>query len=264
MHRSGGLLVVEIEPDPRDPSLTPLSHRATQAAVTHLAATTTVRDLAQALASQIRILTGHDRVMVYRFDEEWNGEVIAEDRREDLSPSSGCTIRRPTSRCRRGASTDRQLDPGDRGHRVLPVPQHPVFDPATDGRWTCPTRRCGASRRSTSSTCQHMGVTASMSISLMVDGRLWGLVACHHYGGPRRPFHDARSAAEFLGQVASQLAGTASAPTAGSARRGPDRARPDRGADDGQLRSPLVSERATPSCCRWSTRPARCCRTTAR
>ena len=89
MHRSGGLLVVEIEPDPRDPSSTPLSHRATQAAVTHLAATTTVRDLAQALAAQIRILTGHDRVMVYRFDPDWNGEVIAEDRRDDLEPFLG-------------------------------------------------------------------------------------------------------------------------------------------------------------------------------
>ena len=46
-----------------------------------------------------------------------------------------------------------------------------------------------------------------MSISLVVDGELWGLVACHHYSGPHRPSHDARSAAEFLGQVASQLAG---------------------------------------------------------
>ena len=75
MHRSGGLLVVEIEPDLRDPTSAPLSHRATRAAVTHLAATRTVLDLAQALASQIRNLTGHDRVMVYRFDPEWNGEV---------------------------------------------------------------------------------------------------------------------------------------------------------------------------------------------
>ncbi|WP_432575200.1 GAF domain-containing protein, partial [Kineococcus sp. SYSU DK005] len=52
---------------------------------------------------------------------------------------------------------------------------------------------------------KNMGVTASMSVSLVVDGRLWGLVACHHYSGPHRPSHDARSAAEFLGQTASQL-----------------------------------------------------------
>ena len=39
MRRSGGLLVLEIEPDLRDPTSAPLFHRATRAAVTHLAAT---------------------------------------------------------------------------------------------------------------------------------------------------------------------------------------------------------------------------------
>ena len=43
-----------------------------------------------------------------------------------------------------------------------------------------------------------------MSISLVIDGELWGLIACHHYSGPHRPSQDARAAAEFLGQVASQ------------------------------------------------------------
>jgi hypothetical protein len=51
----------------------------------------------------------------------------------------------------------------------------------------------------------HMGVTASMSVSLVVEGELWGLVACHHYSGPHRPPLDARSAAEFLAQVASPM-----------------------------------------------------------
>ncbi|WP_432536403.1 SpoIIE family protein phosphatase [Kineococcus arenarius] len=54
---------------------------------------------------------------------------------------------------------------------------------------------------------KNMGVAASMSVSLVVEGRLWGLVACHHCSGPHRPSHDARSAAEFLGQTASQLVG---------------------------------------------------------
>ena len=51
----------------------------------------------------------------------------------------------------------------------------------------------------------NMGVKASMSVSLILDGRLWGMVACHHYSGPCCPSHDARSAAEFIGQAASQL-----------------------------------------------------------
>ena len=44
-----------------------------------------------------------------------------------------------------------------------------------------------------------------MSVSLIQDGRLWGMVACHHYSGPCCPSHDARWAAEFVGRTASQL-----------------------------------------------------------
>jgi chemotaxis family two-component system sensor kinase Cph1 len=50
---------------------------------------------------------------------------------------------------------------------------------------------------------QNMGVRASMSISLMRDGRLWGLIACHHYEGPHTPPYGVRAAAEFLGAALS-------------------------------------------------------------
>src|SRR5215213_8247938 len=50
-----------------------------------------------------------------------------------------------------------------------------------------------------------MGVMASMSISLMDRGRLWGLVACHHYSDAHRPSYTDRVAAEFLGRTASLL-----------------------------------------------------------
>lgn len=205
MHRSGGLLVVEIEPDPRDPSSTPLSHRATQAAVTHLAATTTVRDLAQALAAQTRILTGHDRVMVYRFDPDWNGEVIAEDRRDDLEPFLG--LHYPASdipvQARRLYETSWTRVIADVSYRPSPlVSEGP---PGTHE----PLDLSLAVLRSVSPMhveyLTNMGVKASMSVSLILDGRLWGMVACHHYSGPCCPSHDARSAAEFIGQAASHL-----------------------------------------------------------
>src|SRR5690606_25509901 len=51
----------------------------------------------------------------------------------------------------------------------------------------------------------NMGVRASMSVSLIVHGRLWGLVACHHYDGPHYPDAATRGAAEFLGRTASLL-----------------------------------------------------------
>ena len=48
-----------------------------------------------------------------------------------------------------------------------------------------------------------MGVRASMSISLLRDDRLWGLIACHHYSGPHAPPYATRAAAEFLGSTLS-------------------------------------------------------------
>ena len=47
---------------------------------------------------------------------------------------------------------------------------------------------------------KNMGVGASLSISIVVDGRLWGLFACHHYG-PRLPSAQSRSTAELFGQM---------------------------------------------------------------
>ena len=173
--------------------------------MTHLAATTTVAGLAQALAAQIRNLTGHDRVMVYRFDQDWNGEVIAEDRREDLEPFLG--LHYPASdipaQARRLYATSWTRVIADVAYEPSPLVPAATAGPAE------PLDLSLAVLRSVSPIhieyLTNMGVRASMSVSLIQDGRLWGLVACHHYSGPRCPSHDARSAAEFVGQAASQL-----------------------------------------------------------
>ena len=204
-HRSGERLIVEVEPvsvtgAPR------LSYESTRGAMARLAQSRSVADLAGQLAVEIRTLLGFDRVMVYRFDDEWNGEVIAEEKRDDLNPFLG--LHYPASdipaQARRLYTLNWTRLIADIDYN--PVPLHPVFDPLTDEALDL----SHASLRSVSPIhieyLSNMGVSASMSISLVVDGELWGLVACHHYSGPHRPSHDARAAAEFLGQVASQLA----------------------------------------------------------
>ncbi len=141
---------------------------------------------------EVRGVLGFDRVMVYRFDAQWNGEVVAEDHRRGLEPFFG--LRYPASdipaQARRLYTLNWTRLIADVDYR--PVRLEPlVSTPHRCPRWTCRTRCCAASRRSTSSTCNNMGVTASMSISLIVDGRFVGLVACHHYSGPHRPGYDA-------------------------------------------------------------------------
>lgn len=203
LHLSGSRLVVELETLGRPRSVM-LSYQSARSAMARLSQETTVLGLAAQLAREVASLTAFDRVMVYRFDQDWNGEVIAEERREDLNPFLG--LHYPATdipaQARRLYTVNWTRLISD--VHYVPVPLEPVRDPATGA----PLDLSHSTLRSVSPIhleyLQNMGVTASMSISLVVEGELWGLIACHHYSGPHRPSQDARAAAEFLGQVASQ------------------------------------------------------------
>ena len=73
------------------------------------------------------------------------------------------------------------------GSRASPGSQASPGDPGTQA----PLDLSHASLRSVSPIhieyLKNMGVRASMSISLLHDDRLWGLIACHHYAGPHAP-----------------------------------------------------------------------------
>ena len=203
LHTTGHRLVVEIETLGRPRSVM-LSYQSARGAMGRLADETTTLGLAARLAHEVAALTEFDRVMVYRFDRDWNGEVIAEERREDLNPFLG--LHYPAAdipaQARRLYTVNWTRLIADVDY--APVPLQPVLDPGT----SAPLDLSLSTLRSVSPIhleyLHNMGVTASMSISLVIDGELWGLIACHHYSGPHRPSQDARAAAEFLGQVASQ------------------------------------------------------------
>ncbi|MFC4785526.1 GAF domain-containing protein, partial [Nocardioides sp. MAHUQ-72] len=201
-HRSNGLLLVEIEPAP-GPIALHRSYRVTRAAVARINRAVGLKELYQVAVEEMRRLTGFDRVMVYRFDDDWNGDVVAEDRAEGLNSFLG--LRYPASDIPAQA---RELY---RTHwlRLIadvdyePVPLVPPISPV-DGE---PVDLSDSTLRSVSPIhveyLRNMGVTASMSVSLLDRGRLWGLIACHHYSGPHRPPLEVRAAAELLGQTLS-------------------------------------------------------------
>ncbi|MBB6627480.1 SpoIIE family protein phosphatase [Nocardioides sp. KIGAM211] len=203
LHRSGTRLVIELETVGRPRSVM-LTYQSARAAMARLSAETSVLGLAQQLAREVADLTEFDRVMVYRFDEQWNGEVIAEQRREDLNPFLG--LHYPATdipaQARRLYTVNWTRLIADVAY--APVPLHPLVDRASG----TPLDLSHSTLRSVSPIhleyLHNMGVGASMSISLVQNGELWGLIACHHYSGAHRPSQDARAAAEFLGQVASQ------------------------------------------------------------
>lgn len=132
-------------------------------------------------AGLVRDLSGLDRVMIYRFDAEWNGEVIAEARGEDLEPFLG--LHYPASDIPQQARRLYEINLARYIPDVLytPVPlraQPQAGTPApldmslTDLRGISPVHI---------EYLRNMGVRATFVLSLMVAGRLWGLIACHHY-----------------------------------------------------------------------------------
>lgn len=204
LHRSGDAIVVELEsgraidsPGPRgfDPRL--------RGAILRMQAAASIEALCQVAAREVREVTGFDRVMVYRFDSDWNGEVVAEEKREDLEPFLG--LHYPASdipeQARRLYTVNWLRLIADVAY--VPVPLVPRLDPKTSS----PLDLSHAVLRSVSPIhieyLRNMGVMASMSVSLIVDGVLAGLIACHHYAGPRAIDSAARDTSEFLGQSLS-------------------------------------------------------------
>lgn len=176
-HVHDAMIVLELEPtlpDPTDQVLPRASMNKIRDAVS-------LAQLLHTMADETRAITGFDRVMIYRFDADWNGEVVAEAKREDLGTFLG--LHYPAADIPPQARRLYALNP----IRLIPdatydpVPLVPEINPITDA----PLDLSHVGVRSVSPVhCEYlanMGVRASMSISLMVRGELWGLVACHHH-----------------------------------------------------------------------------------
>lgn len=89
LHKSGNELVLEAEPDVKLGSNAAEVYDQTSRFLTYMHETHTLQELCDLVAKGTRELTGYDRVMIYRFDKDYNGEVFAESRRDDLEPFLG-------------------------------------------------------------------------------------------------------------------------------------------------------------------------------
>jgi len=156
----------------------------------------------QRVADQVREVTGFDRAMAYRFDQDWNGEVIAESRNDRLPsllghhfPASDIPAQARRLYLRNLVRVLADVD-------ADPVPLVPTTHPET-GRELDMTF---AALRNMSPIhiryLRNMGARATLSISLLQNGRLWGLIACHHSERRTVPFQ-VRELAEFIAKSAS-------------------------------------------------------------
>ena len=203
VHIHNGILIIECEdgemelPMPRERAYTEVSRIAGS-----LQQAKDLRGFCQKLAQEVRGLTGLDRVMIYKFHEDSSGEVFAEAKREDLHSYFGLHY----------PSEDIPLPAREifRKIWVRPLPSvsylqseivpllHPDTNKPLDMTY-CFLR--GASVMYTD-YLKNMGVAMALTLSIVVEGKLWGLIACHHYAPKIVPW-PLRAACELLAQIAS-------------------------------------------------------------
>lgn len=164
-----------------------------------------VEDIFDRCAVQIKEFTGFDRVMVYRFGKDWHGEVIAEAKNEELEPYLG--LHYPASdipaQARKLYVRNLVRIIADVGSETSVVT--PAITPREHGDQS-PLNLSDSVLRAVSPIhieyLQNMGVQASMSISILNSGELWGLFACHHYA-PKFVDYSLRSICKFISTILS-------------------------------------------------------------
>ncbi len=203
VHRSDGVVVLELESAIEQPPVSFFDfYKSVKLPINQLQRTQSLAELSQQAVTIVRTITGCDRVMLYRFHSDGSGHVIAENKHDDTESFLG--LHYPATDIPQQARELYRLNL----LRIIPdalsdrVALQPDLNPVT-GR---PIDLSLAVLRSVSPLhteyLANMGVRASMSVSLLRDGQLWGLIACHHRS-PRRLSYETRTICEFLAQVIS-------------------------------------------------------------
>ncbi|MCC5635552.1 GAF domain-containing protein [Nostoc sp. CHAB 5844] len=202
VHRIKQGMILELEPAAQTEESFFLVHAWVKGAIAKLRKVSSLREFLQLAAQDIRKLTDFDRVMVYQFDPQGAGAVIAEAKRDDLSPYLGLhypatDIPQPVRELyKRGLL------------RFIPNLTAPAVEllPSVNPITQQPLDLSPVTLRGVDPCCvtyhQNMGVASILVISLVHNQQLWGLIACHHQT-PKLIAYPVREACELLGQFVS-------------------------------------------------------------
>lgn len=201
-HRQGGHLIVEYEPGGPAASMVAPIYSVARELMPLLVQSESLASLNDMVAREMKRLTGFGRCLIYRFDADGHGEVLAE--RVDPGYHSYAGHRFPASDVPAQA---RELYRVNHIRLIPDANYHPVpLLPVAGAPDPSPLDLSFASLRSVSPVhleyMRNMGTPASMSVSLVVGGRLWGLISCHDHA-PRHLSFQTRVACEHLGRLLS-------------------------------------------------------------
>ena len=202
VHRTDGMLVLELEAAELTDRFAADPLACVQDMLDGLDAAASLHDFCQMAADRVRRIAGYDRAMIYRFMEDGSGWVFAESREAHLVPF--LDLHYPASDIPKQARalylqnwlrliTQVEYEPACLIPRINPRTNRPLDMSQATLRDVSPIHR---------EYLRNMGVDASMSISILREGKLWGLIACHHYTPRKLPRH-LRAVCELFGGMFS-------------------------------------------------------------
>ncbi|MFX1681261.1 ATP-binding protein [Mitsuaria sp. CC2] len=200
-HRIGGLAYLELEADIADAGNRAPIYSLARHLVPMMQRTSAVTELCRVVVAEMKRLTGFGRCLAYRFDADGHGEVLAEAIDAGYDAYAGHHF--PGSDIPPQA---RELYRINHIRLIADANYEPVRVRFVDGRDGTALDLSQAALRSVSPVhleyMRNMRTLASMSVSIIVGGKLWGLVSCHDHD-PRQLSWQTRMACEHLGQLLS-------------------------------------------------------------
>jgi two-component system, chemotaxis family, sensor kinase Cph1 len=158
------------------------------------------------VAEGLRIITKFDRVMIYRFAEDWHGEVVAESKATNLSSFYGHHF--PAGDIPEPA---RRLFTANWVRSIPNVGYQPIQLKSLPERDAKPLDLTLSALRSVSPIhlqyLENMGISGTLTLSIICDGRLWGLIACHHLTTRYLPAHVRSICGLIAKMVSSRVTG---------------------------------------------------------
>ena len=202
VHRHDGVLIAEFEPISDMGQAYGNIYPLMRGFIGQMNEDESIEALCQRSVAQVQRITGFGRVKAYRFDTDGNGlvnaEVLSPGYPSYLGLSFPASDIPPQARALYLANRIRVIEDAN----YQPSPLVPVHNPLTGA----PLDLSFATLRSVSPVhlqyMRNMQTLASMSISIVVRGHLWGLISCHH-SEPRPVSFQSRTACELLGSVLS-------------------------------------------------------------
>jgi chemotaxis family two-component system sensor kinase Cph1 len=203
VHTVEGVVILEFESSGRSTTAMPDYYSLVKTTVTKLQSAGSLQQFCDIVTHEIRALTGMDRVMVYKFHEDKHGEVVAESKRADLDPWLGLhypaeDIPKPAREIFQRTWIRPVPDVSDALAEMVPLANPDTGKPLN--MTYCVLRGVSIMY---SEYLRNMEVAAALTMAIRHDDQLWGLIACHHYAGPRHVSYQIRAACEFLAQVVS-------------------------------------------------------------